>query len=300
MYTYTFCLYGDFMDIKAHAKINLALDIVGRRDDGYHLVRMIMQSLELHDTVSIKKNPSASEVNKITIHTDSDLVEDNEHNLGYKAARIMCDRFDIKDDIDINIVKRIPVAAGLAGGSSDAAAVLKGMNELFELGLSTEDLQDIGLKLGADVPYCIVCHTMLSEGIGEILTSVPSKLGAAYILLAKPSRGVSTKEVYQKYDSSEHDDHPDVDAVKEAIESGDLSLLAKNLGNVLEDVTIPMVPEIKKIKDKMLDLGAVGTLMSGSGPTVFGLFDDKDKIEKAVDVINESFTDTTVISTTCI
>ncbi len=300
MYTYTFCLYGDFMDIKAHAKINLALDIVGRRDDGYHLVRMIMQSLELHDTVSIKKNPSASEVNKITIHTDSDLVEDNEHNLGYKAARIMCDRFDIKDDIDINIVKRIPVAAGLAGGSSDAAAVLKGMNELFELGLSTEDLQDIGLKLGADVPYCIVGHTMLSEGIGEVLTPVPSKLGAAYILLAKPSRGVSTKEVYQKYDSSEHEIHPDVDAVKEAIESGNLPLLAENLGNVLEDVTIPMVSEIKEIKDKMLDLGAVGTLMSGSGPTVFGIFDDKDKIDKAVDVIKESFTDTTVISTTCI
>ena len=300
MYTYTFCLYGDFMDIKAHAKINLALDIVGRRDDGYHLVRMIMQSLELHDTVSIKKNPSGSEVNKITIHTDSDLVEDNEYNLGYKAARIMCDRFDIKDDIDINIVKRIPVAAGLAGGSSDAAAVLKGMNELFELGLSTEDLQDIGLKLGADVPYCIVGHTMLSEGIGEVLTPVPSKLGAAYILLAKPSRGVSTKEVYQKYDSSEHEIHPDVDAVKEAIESGNLPLLAENLGNVLEDVTIPMVSEIKEIKDKMLDLGAVGTLMSGSGPTVFGIFDDKDKIDKAVDVIKESFTDTTVISTTCI
>ena len=288
------------MEVKAHAKINLALDIVGRRDDGYHLVKMIMQSLDLHDTVTITKIPSTEKINNITIHTDSDLVEDNAHNLGYKAAKIMCDRFDIKDNIDIDIVKRIPVAAGLAGGSSDAAAVLKGINDLFALGLSTQELQKIGLELGADVPYCIAGQTMVSAGIGEILTPVDNKLGKMNVLLAKPSRGVSTKEVYQKYDASEHEFHPDVEKLLGALKKGDLDILADNLGNVLEDVTIGMVPVIDDIKRKMLECGAAGTLMSGSGPTVFGIFADEAVMQKAVAVLRESFADTDVIGTASI
>ena len=285
------------MEIKAHAKINLALDIVGRREDGYHLVRMIMQSLDLHDTINITKSPSTNDFNKISIHTDSDLVEDNEHNLGYKAAKLLCEKFDIKDNVDISIAKRIPVAAGLAGGSSDAAAVLKGMNELFELGLSIEELKSLGVRLGADVPYCIEAKTMLSEGIGEKLTLIDSKMGECYILLVKPSQGVSTKEVYERYDASEHSEHPDVDKMIAAIETGNMQVLAENLGNVLEDVTIPMVPEIQEIKNTILANGAAGALMSGSGPTVFGIFTDEDNIRKAVDVISKSYADTTIIST---
>ncbi|SFK72619.1 4-diphosphocytidyl-2-C-methyl-D-erythritol kinase [Lachnospiraceae bacterium KH1T2] len=281
----------------AYAKINLALDIIGQREDGYHLVRMIMQTLDLHDDVYVERIEPKGEEQTITIQTDSDLVSDDKHNLGWKAAKLMVDEFGITDDIHIRIVKRIPVAAGLAGGSSDAAAVMRGINAEFNLGLSDEKLQELGVRLGADVPYCIKGGTMLSEGIGEILTEIRPALKDIYCLLAKPKEGASTKEVYQRYDSLDHHVHPDVDAMIKAIEGQNIKGIINNLGNVLEDVTISMLPVVGDIKMKMLESGAEGTLMSGSGPTVFGIFSSKEKMQQAAAVINRNFADTEVIST---
>lgn len=282
------------MRIEAHAKINLALDIKGRRKDGYHLVRMIMQSLALHDTVEIEESSDSSR--QITVHTDSDLVADDEHNLAWKAAKLLIDEFDIKKSVIIRIQKEIPVAAGLAGGSSDAAAVLKGMNSLFDLGLSDEELKKYGVRLGADVPYCIEGGTMLSEGIGEILTRVDGKMPKCGVLLVKTPEGVSTKKVYEAFDSLEKEVHSDVDGVMEALKREDLSLLSKRLSNVLEYVTIPMLPVIDDIKKDMRESGAVGVLMSGSGPTVFGLFDEYSSLSKASAFMKEKYKSAEVIS----
>lgn len=265
------------MKLKALAKINLGLDVTGCRKDGYHEVKMIMQTIYLYDRIFLKptKRP------EIEIKTNLPYLPANENNLAYKAAKILLDEFDIKSGIKIEIQKYIPVAAGMAGGSTDAAAVLFGMNKLFKLGLSREALMERGVKLGADVPYCIMRGTALAEGIGEMLTPLPS-MPSCTILIAKPPISVSTKQVYERLVLDEQTKHPDIDVLVEDLKQKDLSALAGHMGNLLESVTIPQYPVIAKIKQTMLEAGAIGAMMSGSGPTVFGIFQNEEMARAAM------------------
>ncbi len=262
----------------AYAKINLGLDIIGKRSDGYHLLRMVMQTLSLHDTVRVTVRDDCG---GIRTYTDNAKVPDDHHNLAFRAADLLREKFHITKGMDIEIEKRIPVAAGLAGGSSDAAAVMRAVNRLFELGLSNEELKTAGLGLGADVPYCIEGGTKLSEGIGEVLSPVEPGFEKLPVLLIKPDKPASTKEVYGAYDSMDRDYHPDIDGITAAIRSGDITGLGKLLGNVLESVTVEKVPEIKDIKDFLIKKGLTGVLMSGSGPTVFAVDRDPAILKEA-------------------
>lgn len=265
------------LGLKAYGKVNLGLDVVKRREDGYHEVRMIMQTVGIYDRIDLTRREQPG----IGIETNLYYLPDNENNLAYKAARLLMDEFGIKDGVGIRIKKFIPVAAGMAGGSSDAAAVLFGVNKMFSLGLSMEELMKRGVKLGADVPYCLMRGTALSEGIGEILTPL-DPAPQCQVLIAKPAVSVSTKFVYENLHVNQLSKtaHPDIDCLMRAIENRDLRSLAENMGNILETVTIPAHPVIQDIKDKMMSMGAVGAMMSGSGPTVFGLFMSPAKAEE--------------------
>lgn len=272
------------MHVKALAKINLGLDVTGIREtDGYHLVRMVMQTIDLYDWVTLDKNDS----DRITLETNLNFLPVDEHNIAYKAAALLKERFPQIGGLHINIHKCIPVAAGMAGGSTDAAAVLFGVNRLFELGLTKTELMAYGLTLGADVPYCLLRGTALAEGIGEELTRIPP-MPDCYILIAKPPVSVSTKLVYQELDSLTDLTHPDIDGIMEAIRAQDLKLLCERMENILEYVTIPMHPEIADIKGMMKEYGALAAMMSGSGPTVFGIFDSEEKIRQAKEKLKES------------
>lgn len=266
------------LSLKAYGKINLGLDVLRRRDDGYHEVRMIMQTVGIYDRIDLiyKETPG------ITVETNLYYLPDNENNLVYKAAKLLMDEFHVQKGVHIRLRKYIPVAAGMAGGSSDAAAVLFGVNKMFSLGLTTEQLMDRGVKIGADVPYCVMRGTALSEGIGEILTPLPVP-PQCQVLIAKPGISVSTKFVYENLHANElrPEQHPDIDGMMEAIKQKDLYGIAERFGNVLENVTIPAYPVIQEIKDLMLEQGAIGALMSGSGPTVFGLFTNPKAAAKA-------------------
>lgn len=266
-----------YVKVRAHGKINLALDVIRKREDGYHDVRMIMQSVGIYDKVEIEylgKEPKGQY--KIDIETNLKFLPVNENNLAYKAAELLMEEFEINAHIIIRIRKMIPVAAGMAGGSADCAAVLKGINIMFKMGLDEEALKERGVKLGADIPYCIMGGTALSEGIGEILTPL-KPMPDCYIVLAKPFINVSTKFVYTNLKVNELKYHPDVDGMIEAINNNDFYGMASRLGNVLETVTQKEYPIINEIKKNMIDMGAVNAVMSGSGPTVFGLFDDVEK-----------------------
>lgn len=260
------------LTIHARAKINLALDVLNRRPDGYHTVRMIMQSLFLCDTLFLQKTEKSGIFLSARNPELFPEVTWDEHNLIYKAAELFMDTCSIKDGVQITIDKQIPSAAGLAGGSSDAAATLKGLNQLFETNLSAEELMKMGIKLGADIPYCISLGTALSEGIGEELTPLTAA-PALYCTLVKPEAAVSTKYVYENLKLNAAN-HPDIDAALAAIESGNIAKLCSNLNNILEPVARGLCPEIEDIEAKLTKLGALGTCMSGSGPTVFGLFTD--------------------------
>lgn len=273
----------DQTELNAYAKINLALDVTGRRDNGYHDVRMIMQSIDLYDVLKICRIKDGS---GIILETDSTVIPDNEDNLVYKAAALLKSECGIEDGVRIVLNKNIPVAAGMAGGSTDAAAVFKGMNSLFSLGLSQDELCGLGVRIGADVPYCIMGGTALSEGIGEILTPL-KPVPDCIVLIAKPAVSVSTGYVYNAYDSLKEKQHPDVDAMINAINNSDIIKISSLLGNSLEGVTQEEYPVIKKIKQIMLGNGALGALMSGSGPTVFGLFEDSVKAGCAAEIIKE-------------
>ena len=266
------------LELKAYGKINLGLDVVRRREDGYHEVRMIMQTVRVYDAIELNR----TEEEGIRLSTNLYYLPDNENNLGYRAAKLLMDEFGIRDGVEIKMKKFIPVAAGMAGGSSDAAAVLFGVNKMFGLGLSKQELMERGVRLGADVPYCIMRGTALSEGIGEILTPLPP-MPQCRVLIAKPSVSVSTKHVYENLNlpSLGAEAHPDIDAMRAAIEKKDLSGVVSQLGNVLETVTIPENPVIQTLKDKMMEMGADGSLMSGSGPTVFGLFTNQTAAQAA-------------------
>lgn len=264
------------MRLKALAKINLGLDVIGRREDGYHEVKMIMQTVRLFDRISIQKTKNQ----KIQVKTNLFYLPENENNLVYKAAKLLLDEFQMPQGVLINLQKFIPVAAGMAGGSSDAAAVLYGMNRMFRLGLSTQELMERGVKIGADVPYCIMRGTALAEGIGEKLTEL-SPMPECKVLVAKPPISVSTKFVYENLKLDEHTLHPDINLLIQDIERGSLKDIAAHMGNVLESVTVPNYPVIAKIKEQMIKDGALNAMMSGSGPTVFGLFEDSEKAEYA-------------------
>lgn len=268
----------DRMQLKALAKINLGLDVLRRREDGYHEVRMIMQTVHIFDQLQLEKKQDTG----ISVRTNLYYLPENENNLVYKAAKLLWDEFGLPGGISIQLKKYIPVAAGMAGGSSDAAAVLFGMNRMYDLGLSMEELMQRGVKIGADVPYCIMRGTALAEGIGEVLSPLPP-MPPCTILVAKPGIGVSTRFVFENLKANELESHPDIDGMLDALKNQDLKALAGHmtLGNVLETVTIPAYPVIQKLKDAMLRGGALATLMSGSGPTVFGIFDSRQAAKRA-------------------
>lgn len=269
--------------LRAYAKINLGLDVVRKREDGYHEVRMIMQTINLYDQLSMKRIFEEG----IHLQTNLHYLPVNEKNLVYRAAKLLIDEFHIKQGVDIKLDKRIPVAAGMAGGSSDAATALIGMNQLFNLNLSKKDLMERAVKLGADVPYCILRGTALSEGIGEILTPLPPA-PQCNLLIAKPGISISTKLVYEKLKINELKSHPDIDGIIYSIREKDLYGIAGKLGNVLETVTIKEFPVIDAIKQEMIRSGAIGSIMSGSGPTVFGLYNDTKKAKDAFYRIKDS------------
>lgn len=271
------------LELKALGKINLGLDVLGRRENGYHDVRMVMQTLYLYDNVTLIKKSQPG----IEIETNLHFLPKDENNIAWKAAQLLMDEFQIRDGIKIILDKHIPVAAGMAGGSSNAAAVLYGMNRMFSLGLSEKELMDRGVKLGADVPYCIMRGTVLAEGIGEQLTALPP-LPRCQILIAKPPISVSTKMVYDKLDSKEITEHPDIDGILEGLAQKDIRMVAASMGNVLEKVTIEAYPVIARIKESMMHSGAMGAMMSGSGPTVFGLFEDRRSARKAAEQIKNN------------
>lgn len=264
------------LELKALGKINLGLDILGRRENGYHDVRMVMQTVYLYDRVILEKKQEPG----IEIETNLSFLPVNENNIAYKAAKLLMDEFGLPGGIKITLDKHIPVAAGMAGGSSNAAAVLFGMNRMYELNLSMEELKERGVTLGADVPYCIMRGTVLAEGIGEILTPL-APMPRCHILIAKPPLSASTKVVYEKYDAMTDICHPDIDGIIAGLEAGDVRKVASGMGNVLEQVMIPEYPVLGEIKEMMRKNGALGAMMSGSGPTVFGIFDSRAKAQAA-------------------
>lgn len=271
------------MRLHALAKINLGLDIIGKREDGYHEVRMIMQTIQMYDVLDIRKAKTPG----ITLTANLPYVPSDERNLAYKAAKLLMDEFQVPDGVTIRLDKTIPVAAGMAGGSSDAAAALIGVNKIFHLGLSEEELMLRGVKIGADVPYCIMRGTALAEGIGEKLTRIP-QIPKCYVLIGKPGVSVSTKQAYESISLDENTVHPDIDGMVEDIKNGDLYAMTKKMGNVFEKGIIKRHPVIQEIKNLMEANGSLKSMMSGSGPTVFGVFDDRQKLKKAASVLRQS------------
>ncbi len=268
---------------KAYAKINLGLDVLGKRDDGYHLVRMIMQNVDIYDTLTFKDTDDG----RITLKANDENIPVDDSNLICKVAKQLQETYSVTKGAQIELVKRIPVAAGMAGGSTDGAAAYKALNELWDLKLSDEELCKLAVKLGADIPYCIVGGTALSEGIGELLTPINSKADY-YLVVAKPDIMVSTGWVYTELDSTEIARHPDIDAVKRALEEGDVNGMCHNIHNVLEPVTTAKYEVIKQIEQILEDNGAVKAFMTGSGPTVFAVFDDEKKAGVGFDAVKKS------------
>lgn len=273
----------DELYLKAYGKINLALDVLRKREDGYHDVRMVMQTVGIYDGIEMVKTDSG----KIEIETNLFYLPTDENNIVYRAVKMLFDEFKITSGLRINLKKFIPVSAGMAGGSTDAASVMFGINKMFGLRLSNRQLMERGVKLGADVPYCIMRGTALSEGIGEKLTKLPDMIKCP-VLIAKPPISVSTKFVYENLNLNEVTNHPDIDGMVEAISRKDLAGVAKRMGNVLETVTEKEYPVIRELKEIMLNEKALNSLMSGSGPTVFGLFMTEDEAYYAKEKIKES------------
>ena len=271
------------IEIKAYGKINLGLDVLRKRPDGYHDLDMIMQTVDVYDDILIAKTENSGE---ITVKTDALVLSNGKDNLAYMAAKTLLDEFGIEQGISIDINKRIPIAGGMAGGSADCAATLIGINKMFDLGLDKDRLMERGVKLGADVPYCIMGGTAIARGIGEILTPLPTP-PQCHIVIAKPPISVSTAYVYGHIRPDEIQKHPDIEAMSTAIKEQNLKKLASLLYNVMEDVTVSEYPIINKIKEVMIAQGAMNSIMSGSGPTVFGLFDDLKKAQNAMEALNE-------------
>lgn len=280
------------MRLRAMAKINLGLDVLRKREDGYHEVRMIMQTIQMYDLLDIRKKSEPG----IVLSTNLPYVPSDERNLVYKAAKLLMDEFDVGEGLSMKLTKSIPVAAGMAGGSSDAAAAFVGVNRLFRLGLSEEELMKRAVQVGADVPYCVMRGTALAEGIGEKLTSLPG-LPRCYVLVGKPGINVSTKLAYENLNLNSIQKHPDIDGMLLDIENQDIYSLTSKMENVFEPGIIRQYPVIQEIKDLMEANGALKAMMSGSGPTVFGIFDDRAKMREAVEVLKQSHLAKTVFAT---
>ena len=274
----------DKIELKAYGKINIGLDVIRKREDGFHDLDMIMQTVGVYDDVIISRE-DGTQTYEIEVSTDADILPNDKGNLAFMAAKVLMEAYDIKAKVKIHINKRIPIAGGMAGGSADCAAVLRGVNQLFQLGLTDEQLQEYGVKLGADVPYCIVGGTKRAQGIGEILTDLPTP-PKCYVIIAKPDAFVSTKFVYSHIRPAQIENHPDIDGIIESIKAGDLYGMCEKIANVMEDVTIPEYPIIQKVKDILKSNGAVNALMSGSGPTVFGIYDDEEKAKQSMDALS--------------
>ena len=280
------------MKLRALAKINLGLDVTGKREDGYHEVRMVMQTIQMYDQLEIKESKEPG----IRLTTNLPFLPCNDGNLVYKAAKLLMDEFDIRQGVDMNLTKFIPVAAGMAGGSSDAAAALVGINRMFQLGLTKRQLMERGVQIGADVPYCVMRGTALAEGIGEKLTRI-TQVPDCFVLIGKPGINVSTKAAYESLQLDKISSHPDIDGMIGDIERGDLLAMTQKMGNVFEPGIIEKYPVIGEIKALMESHGALKAMMSGSGPTVFGIFDDREKMEAAAEVLRESRLAKTVFAT---
>lgn len=267
----------DRINSKARAKVNLGLDVCRRLENGYHEVKMIMQTVDIYDELEFIKRKDPD----IILSVDSnDSLGDISNNLIFRAAKLMKEYYSIKEGIEIYLKKNIPVAAGMAGGSTDAAATMLAMNEIFELGQTKEQLMNLALRLGADIPFCIMGGTALAEGIGEKLTPLQAP-PQAYVLIAKPPIMVSTKDVYENLHVDELEKHPDIDGMVVALKEGNLNGITDRMENVLETVTVGLYPVIEEIKQFMKEHGAVNALMSGSGPTVFGIYNEKEYAEAA-------------------
>ena len=279
------------MKIKAYGNVNISLDVVGKREDGYHLLSMIMQNIDLYDEIEVEKQECG-----IILECNKSYVPVDNRNLAYKAAEIFKERYDIVDGVKINIEKNIPVSAGLAGGSTDAAAVLKVMNKLFNVNATEEELMELGLKLGADIPYCIHGGTALCEGIGEIITPI-KPFRDKIVVLVKPAFGVSTKEVYKNFNLEKVKQHPKTAEIINAIENDDLNFVASNMKNLLENVTLRKHKILIKIKEEMNACGAINSMMSGSGPTVFAFFDDMLKAQRCFEKMKKKYSDVFITRT---
>lgn len=271
------------LERKAYAKINLGLDVTGVREDGYHIVKMIMQNVDLYDTLTFEDNDSGD----IILTASTDKIKTDERNLICKVAGQLKDKYNVKKGVTMHLVKRIPVAAGMAGGSTDGAAAYLALNELWGLNLSKKELCELAVSLGADIPYCIIGGTALAEGIGEELTAI-SDMPTCHLVIAKPAIDVSTGWVYKELDSREGIKHPDIDGIKAAIEEGNLNKMCALIGNVLEEVTASKYKEVGQLEEILRKEGAVGAFMTGSGPTVFGVFDKKDAAEAGYRAVVES------------
>ena len=271
------------LEKKAYAKINLGLDVTGIREDGYHIVRMIMQNVDLFDTLTFEDNNTGD----IVLTASSDKIPTDDSNLICKVARQLKQEYDVKKGVNIHLVKRIPVAAGMAGGSTDGAATYLALNELWDLNLEKSKLCELAVKLGADIPYCIMGGTAVAEGIGEELTVI-SDMPECNIVIAKPAIDVSTGWVYKELDSKEIEDHPDIDGIRLALETGDLKKMCDLIGNVLEPVTSGKYTVISEIERILEENGAVRAFMTGSGPTVFAIYDDQDKAKEGLKAVRES------------
>lgn len=271
------------MRLRAMAKINLGLDVIRKRDDGYHEVRMIMQTIKMYDVLDIRKKKTQG----VSLSTNLPYVPSDERNLVYKAAKLLMDEFDIKEGISMRLFKFVPVAAGMAGGSSDAAAAFVGVNRLFRLGLSQEELMERAVQIGADVPYCIMRGTALAEGIGEKLTPLPA-MPEGYVLIGKPGINVSTKTAYENLNLAAIEQHPDIDGMIRDIRNKDLYSMTEKMVNVFEPGLMKKYPVIQEIRDFMEEKGALKAMMSGSGPTVFGIFDSKEKMNAAASALKKT------------
>lgn len=271
----------DKLQLKAYGKINLGLDVIRKRPDGYHDLDMIMQMVDVYDDIIIEKKAGE----EIVVKADAAVLSNGKDNLAYMAAKMLFDEFGIKSGVEITIHKRIPIAGGMAGGSSDCATTLIGINEMFNLGLSKQQLMERGIKLGADVPYCVLGGTAIARGIGEVLTPLPTP-PQCHVIIAKPPISVSTAYVYGHIRPDEITKRPDIEQMTLAIKEQDLNKLSNLLYNVMEEVTVSEYPVIEKLKNIMLENGALNSIMSGSGPTVFGLFDDREKAQAAMKALD--------------
>jgi 4-diphosphocytidyl-2-C-methyl-D-erythritol kinase len=271
------------MNCKAYAKINISLDVTGKKDDGYHLLRMIMQTIDVYDLISVDETLSG-----ITLSCNKSFIPTDDRNLAYKAAKLFLDNYNIRAGVSIKIRKNIPVAAGLAGGSTDAAAVLKCMRDIFKPEIGDTELMELGVRIGADVPYCIVGGTALCEGIGEIVKPMKA-FKDKIVVLVKPSFGVSTKDVYTSLDLNKIYKHPETDELVSAMEQGDLKFVAENMKNILENVTLKKHQSLRELKKDFMQMEALGVMMSGSGPSVFAFFDDMMKAQSCYDRMKNKY-----------